>query len=72
MNTSTLSSSASAQRIGGRCQPFYQRDGQWFVSSDDNGDAGPFSNKAEAQLALVYFTQEDHWPSEKELRSYQR
>ena len=55
-----------------RSNQFYQRKGEWFLTSDDGADVGPFADKAEAQMALLYFVDRTQWPNAKQLREYIR
>lgn len=51
---------------------FSIRDGLWFVTNTQNEQAGPFSNKADAQMALLYYVGRTCWPSAKQLREFTR
>ena len=50
---------------------FTQKNGSWFIT-DSNGHIGPFNDKSEAQLALVYYSYRTTWPTAKELRAFTR
>ena len=51
---------------------FLRKEGCWYVMGDSNTVAGPYIDKAEAQIALAYFTAHHHWPSAKQLREFAR
>ena len=51
---------------------FMRKEGFWYVLGEQNAVAGPFSDKAEAQIALAYFTTYQQWPSAKQLREFVR
>ncbi|MDB2409327.1 hypothetical protein N9W57_01725 [Pseudomonadales bacterium] len=51
---------------------FFIRNGLWFVTNTQNEQAGPFSNKADAQMALLYYVGRTCWPSAKQLREFTR
>ena len=51
---------------------FSIRDGLWFVTNTQNEQAGPFSYKADAQMALLYYVGRTCWPSAKQLREFTR
>ena len=52
-------------------QCFFQNDGSWFIHMPDQ-DIGPFDDKADAQMALMYFSLRAGWPNAKELRNFAR
>lgn len=51
---------------------FSIKNGAWFVTNADNEQAGPFSNKSDAQMALVFYVARTCWPSAKQLREFSR
>lgn len=51
---------------------FSIKNGAWFVTNAENEQAGPFSNKADAQMALVFYVARTCWPSAKQLREFSR
>ena len=51
---------------------FSIRNGLWFVTNTQDEQAGPFSNKADAQMALLYYVGRTCWPSAKQLREFTR
>ncbi len=51
---------------------FSIKNGLWFVTNTKNEQAGPFSNKADAQMALLYYVGRTCWPSAKQLREFSR
>jgi hypothetical protein len=51
---------------------FSIKNGVWFVTNADNEQAGPYSNKSDAQMALVYYVAQTCWPSAKQLREFAR
>ena len=51
---------------------FLRKEGCWYVMAEANTVAGPFSDKAEAQIALAYFSTHKQWPSAKQLREFAR
>jgi hypothetical protein len=50
---------------------FLHREGGWYVEADKKL-IGPFADKAEAQMALMYYKIRTCWPSAKQLREYAR
>ena len=55
-----------------RSNRFHQRGGTWFLATDEGTEIGPFNDKAEAQMALLYFVEYEQWPTPKQLREYIR
>ena len=53
-----------------RC--FHKSRGGWFVQHGECEKAGPFVDKAEAQMAMLYYSARMFWPSEKQLREFTR
>ena len=53
-----------------RC--FHKSRGGWFVQHGEREKAGPFADKAEAQMAMLYYSARMFWPSEKQLREFAR
>ncbi|MBT8149535.1 MAG: hypothetical protein HKO71_07110 [Pseudomonadales bacterium] len=53
-------------------QRFYLQNGAWFVKHNDQQAAGPFADKADAQMAMLYFSARAFWPNEKQLREFAR
>lgn len=53
-----------------RTERFCKKDAGWFYTTREGIDIGPYSDKTEAQMALVYFVERTQWPSESQLRSY--
>ncbi|NNC54918.1 MAG: hypothetical protein HKO07_04255 [Pseudomonadales bacterium] len=51
---------------------FCKKHGGWFVRHGDAELVGPFSDKADAQMALLYFSARLFWPSDKQLREFAR
>jgi hypothetical protein len=51
---------------------FAIKNGAWFVTNANDEQAGPYSNKADAQMALVYYVARTCWPSAKQLREFTR
>jgi len=52
-------------------QCFFQENGGWYIHMTDE-DIGPYADKADAQMALMYYSLRALWPDEKELRSFAR
>lgn len=55
--------------ISTRSDRFFLRDRHWFFRTREGFDAGPFSDKNEAQLALLYFVERAQWPNKKQLQT---
>lgn len=53
-------------------QRFFKTDGHWYVSSSNDESIGPFSDKADAQMALLYYSVRSFWPNPKQLREFAR
>ncbi|MBT5293208.1 MAG: hypothetical protein HOO01_07065 [Cellvibrionales bacterium] len=51
---------------------FAIKNGRWFVTNKRNEQAGPFNDKSEAQMALLYYVGRTCWPSAKQLREFTR
>jgi hypothetical protein len=51
---------------------FSIKNGFWFVTNKRNEQAGPFNDKSEAQMALLYYVGRTCWPSAKQLREFSR
>lgn len=60
------------QAIHTRTNRFFRQGKEWFFSTRDGNSIGPFTDKAEAQLALAYFVERTQWPNKKQLREYSR
>ena len=54
--------------VSTRNDRFFLRDRHWFFHTREGFDAGPFSDKNEAQLALAYFVERAQWPNQKQLQ----
>ena len=68
----TASSSALDQSINPSLQKcFFQKEGNWYIHMPEQ-DIGPYDDKADAQMALMYYSVRALWPSEKQLRSFTR
>ena len=52
-------------------QCFYIQDGRWYIHMPGQ-DIGPYDDKADAQMALMYYSVRALWPTEKELRTFAR
>jgi len=52
-------------------QCFFHNGGEWFIKVNSES-IGPFLDKADAQMALLYFNVKAFWPSDKQLRSFVR
>jgi hypothetical protein len=53
-----------------RSDRFFRIGTHWFFHTREGFDVGPFDEKNQAQLALVYFVAHNNWPSAKQLRAY--
>lgn len=53
-----------------RSDRFFRIGTHWFFHTREGFDVGPFDEKNQAQLALVYFIAHSSWPSAKQLRAY--
>ncbi|MBT8138800.1 MAG: hypothetical protein KJP25_03455 [Gammaproteobacteria bacterium] len=51
---------------------FCKKHGGWFVRHGDTELIGPFTDKADAQMALLYFSARLFWPNDKQLREFAR
>lgn len=51
---------------------FCKRHGGWFIKHGDTEFAGPFADKADAQMALLYYSARQFWPNQKQLREFAR
>lgn len=51
---------------------FCKQQGGWFVRNGDSEYIGPFADKADAQMALLYYAARLFWPSQKQLREFAR
>ncbi len=61
---------SQANVIYTRSERFFKRGDGWYYTTRENIDMGPYADKAEAQMALVYFIERTQWPDEKQLRAY--
>ncbi len=61
---------SQANIIYTRSERFFKRSDGWYYTTRENVDMGPYADKAEAQMALVYFIERTQWPDEKQLRAY--
>ncbi len=66
--------SATGSVVSGRSlrSKFLRKEGCWYVMGDENTITGPYSDKAEAQIALAYYTAHNQWPNAKQLREFAR
>ena len=48
---------------------FVRSEGKWYIVTEE-GRLGPYADKADAQLALLFYSQRLSKPSEKQLRSF--
>jgi Domain of unknown function (DUF6316) len=53
-----------------RSDRFFRIGTHWFFHTREGFDVGPFDDKNQSQLALVYFLSHNSWPSAKQLRAY--
>ena len=53
-----------------RSDRFFRVGTHWFFRTREGFDVGPFDDKNQSQLALVYFVAHNSWPSAKQLRAY--
>ena len=53
-------------------QRFFKKHDGWYVNVDTDNYAGPYSDKADAQMALMYYNVRTFWPSAKQLRAFVR
>lgn len=53
-----------------RSDRFFKKNGEWFYQTREGQCVGPYADKAEAQMALVYFIEETNWPDQRQLRCY--
>ncbi len=56
--------------ISSRSERFYQKQGKWYFTTREGIDMGPYDDKAEVQMALMYFVERTQWPDNKQLRDY--
>lgn len=52
-------------------QCFYQKNGEWFIQMKQES-IGPFADKSDAQMALMYYSVRTLWPDDKQLRCFAR
>jgi len=62
---------ASKESIAKLQRSFLHRDGSWYIEVDQQL-VGPFTDKADAQMALMYYKMRTCWPNAKQLREYAR
>lgn len=48
---------------------YFAERGRWYFRTHGNV-MGPFADKAEAQMAVLYFRQRLRWPSQRELHAF--
>ncbi len=51
---------------------FIFKKGNWFIIAENGMQVGPYADKADAQLALLYYKVRSFWPNDKELRKFGR
>ena len=52
-------------------QCFFKQGNEWFIQMKQES-IGPFADKADAQMALMYYSVRALWPSDKQLRCFVR
>lgn len=52
-------------------QCFFHQNGEWFIQMKQE-HIGPFADKMDAQMALMYYSIRALWPNDKELRRFAR
>ena len=52
-----------------RTEGYFSERGHWYFRSQGSV-SGPFADKAEAQMAVLYFRQRLKWPSRHQLREF--
>jgi hypothetical protein len=52
-----------------RSDNYFHEDGKWYFRTQD-GVMGPFNDKSEAQMAVLYFHQRTKWPNARQLRDF--
>jgi len=52
-----------------RSDEYYHEHGKWYLRAND-GVIGPFNDKCEAQMALLYYQQRTRWPNARQLRDF--
>lgn len=52
-----------------RPDQYFSERGKWFFRAHDSV-MGPFHDKAEAQMAVLYFRQRLKWPNAKQLQEF--
>jgi len=52
-----------------RTDEYVHEDGKWYLRTD-KGVKGPFGDKCEAQMALLYYRQRTRWPTPRQLRDF--
>lgn len=66
------SAASNRQHLNPLKNCFSIKNGAWFVTNADDEQAGPFSNKSDAQMALVFYVARTCWPNAKQLREISR
>lgn len=44
----------------------------WFFHTREGIEVGPFFSRADAQYALLYFTDQSEWPDNKQLTTFKK
>lgn len=47
----------------------FRKGSNWFINADDDTVLGPYADKADAQMALLFYSERLRKPSEKQLRA---
>lgn len=66
----SASGGSEANVLYTRSERFVKREEGWYYTTRENVDMGPYADKSEAQMALVYFIERTQWPDAKQLRAY--
>lgn len=53
-----------------RSDEYLHEDGKWYLRTEKGVKKGPYNDKGEAQMALLYFRQRTRWPTPRQLRDF--
>lgn len=59
---------AESMVVSTRSDRFFLQDRHWYFHTREGFDVGPFRDKNEAQLALMYFIEQAQWPEQRQLQ----
>ncbi len=56
----------------GRHDRFFCQGDEWYLHTREGYDVGPYDDKNDAQLALMYFVEHTLWPDQDDLHDFAR